>query len=140
MLVSYQDKKRNDELSASCQDKYDEHKPVTFKGGKKHQLLRMILDIERTPVTAHTLKEDHVKDLIDTFPEEVKGKSPALSGEDLFAKGVSGLFSQAKKEAFHTCIAKGFFKWKSNHNQRLHYPYQLQAHALEILLKITGNF
>ena len=48
--------------------------------------------------TCHVIQENHVKEMLEVWPEEVKGSSLTLKGHDLFKRGASELLSDAKRE------------------------------------------
>ena len=95
MLVSCKNKKSNDEFVTWCQEKYGQYKKVKCNRGKIHTFLGMVLDFERDPGSVHVLQEEHVSNLIKTFPEELKGKALTPAAADLFERGPGGLLGKA---------------------------------------------
>jgi len=55
---------------------------------------------------------DYVKKMLDSFPEEVKGKASTPAVEDLFAESTGNKLSEERAEQFHTTVAKGLFLCK----------------------------
>ena len=109
MLVSCRDAERNKEFHKWCQSKYGAYKEVKCNTGKKHAFLGMTLDFGRTPGAVHVSQDEHVSEMIEAFPESLRGNSPSPAGVDLFDQGAGGLLCKDQKETFHTIVAKGLF-------------------------------
>ena len=73
MLVSCMDAKKNKEFHEWCQSKYGTYKDMKCHTGKKHTFLGMELDFETTPGAMHVVQEEHVSEMVETFPETFRG-------------------------------------------------------------------
>lgn len=109
MLVSCKDEKVNTGFHEWCQRKYSDLKPVKCTRGEVHSFLGMVLDFGKAKGTCHVTQDDHVSDLIESFPEKLRGNSPSLAGSNLFRRGSGGLLCSNQKETFHTCVTKALF-------------------------------
>ena len=57
----------------------------------------MVLDFGKDPGSVHISQENHVLDLIKSFPEELKGKVLTPAAANLFERGPGGLLIKGKK-------------------------------------------
>ena len=110
---SHKLRKVNDEFLAWLQKKYGGYKPVTYTRGKKHEYLGMTLDYS----TKGELRVDmtkYVANMIDDFPDKIKGTASTPAGEDLFGQHgkESPKLDKNRAESFHTTVAQGLFVCK----------------------------
>ena len=91
---------------------YGKSKPVTTQRGKQHKFFGITLDFGIEVGACHVIQESHIKDMLEVWPDKLKGNSPTPAGQDLFKRGAGGLLSDAKMELFHTVVAKGIFVTK----------------------------
>lgn len=92
-----------------AQSKYGDIKDVEVTQGKKHTFLGMVLDFN-SPGVCHVLQEDHVNDIVSSWPEKFKVDEKVLTPAslNLFEKGQGKLLSDVK-ESFHSVVAKALF-------------------------------
>ena len=104
------DPKVNDEFASWAQEKYGEIKDVEITHGSKHTFLGMVLDFG-SPGECHVIQDDHLDDIISSWPEEFKENDKVITPAslNLLEKGEGRLLSNEKKEIFHSVIAKGLF-------------------------------
>ena len=59
----------------------------------------------------HVLQEDHIRDIISSWPEDFKGNDSVLTpcSSNLFKVGRGGLLNKSLKEIFHLTVAKSLF-------------------------------
>ena len=83
---------------------------VKFTRGNKHDFLGMTFIFENGKCMIDM--RDYVKKMLDSFPEEIKGKVSTPATEDLFAASTGEPLSKHQAEQFHTTVAKGLFLCK----------------------------
>ena len=69
----------------------------------------MTLDFGKEPGACHVEQKPHIEDMLETWPEDLKGNSPTPAGQDLFQRGAGGLLCDEKREVFHSVVTKGIF-------------------------------
>ena len=112
ILSSHVDPKVNDEFSKWGQSKYDDVKDVEVTRGKKPTFLCMVLDFG-VPGVCHVIHEEHVEDIVSSWPEKLKQNDMVLTPAllNLFKKGGVRLLSVDQNEIFHSVIVKALFIW-----------------------------
>ena len=71
ILSSHVDPAVNDEFSKWAQSKYGDVKDVEVTRGKKYTLLGTVLEFG-DPGVCHVLQEEHVEDIVSSWPEKLK--------------------------------------------------------------------
>ena len=83
-------------------------KEITVTRGKRHVYLGMTLDYS-TPGEVKVDMVDYVKEMIDEFPQELKGNVATVANEKLFDTTRGQPLGPMKAEAFHATVAKALF-------------------------------
>ncbi len=105
----------NDKFAEWLEDMYGgEHGQVKTHRGKIHEYLGMTLDFSE-PGKVKIKMIDYVKDMLESFPEELPNKQVQCAAPpDLFGQNSEGdrPLERDKQEAFHTTVAKGLYLTK----------------------------
>ena len=111
VILSHLKPKVNDEFAKWANKVYGTLKKVEVHQGKVHEYLGMQLDFQKEKGKVHVSQEEHVKDIIESWPKNLNpsevAKIPAAS--DLFERGGGGLLSREYREIFHTIVMKALF-------------------------------
>ena len=105
---SHVDSKVNDDFQLWLQKTYGQVKEITATRGKKHVYLGMTLDYS-TPGEVKIDMRDYVKDMIEEFPQDLKGDSLTAANDKLFDTTRGKPLGPMKAEAFHAMVAKSLF-------------------------------
>ena len=97
VVSSYIDPRVNDEFGEWAQQKYGDLKPVMIVRDKVHEFLGMTLDFS-VPGEVHVKQDEHVRDIINSWPEDLSGKTALTpASNDLYKRGHGRLLSIEKK-------------------------------------------
>jgi len=107
---SHQDPKVKKKKKKWLNKKYGEHGKVTSKRGKQHEYLGMTLNFEEKGAVKIEMMR-YVEDMFKSFPIHFTDKQVATTpaGYRIFDQGSGKALNQARKETFHTTVAKGLF-------------------------------
>jgi hypothetical protein len=108
--ISCCDAAANDELAEWLEQKYGQFGSVKVHRGTKHDYLGMILDYG-TPGKLIVAMTYYVKNMLEEFPIKFKStdKVATPAAENLFTVTPSKKLDDARREIFHTTVAKGLF-------------------------------
>ena len=108
---SHVNPKVNDRFQEWLQKEYGQERQVTGTRGKKHVYLGMLLDFS-TPGEVKVDMTEYVQDMIDEFPQELKGNVASPANDNLFKVGESKKLDPVRSDVFHTFTAKSLFLTK----------------------------
>ena len=103
----------HDEFAQGVEHKYGSVSPVKVHRGKVHEYLGMTFDYSK-PGKVIVDMRDYVYGMLDEFsiqygPDETV---PTPASENLLSPSTGNLLDKARKEEFHTFVAKGLFMCK----------------------------
>ena len=105
---SHVDPKVNDEFQKWSQKEFGQIKEVTACRGTLHAYLGMTLDYS-TPGSVKIDMRDCVKEMIEEFPQDLKGKATTPANDHLFDSSKGQKLGEMKKDVFHSTVAKSLF-------------------------------
>ena len=97
-----------DEFNEWVSKKYGKERAVVVTRGKKHACLGMLLDYSEPGKVKVDMKQ-HVKDMIEDFPFELKNRVASPANENLFKLTNGTKIDKMSKEIFHTHAMKTLF-------------------------------
>lgn len=110
-LTSYEDSKVNNKFHTWCNRKCSGLKPAEASRGEHHNFQRMCLDFRKEKGKVHVVQDDHLLDMMNSFPESINDSdnSPNLVSNDLFRVWGGRFLGRELREYFRSIVAKGIF-------------------------------